>query len=233
VIEPFKKFCYARCTKAESVIAIAAGPSTGRHMKDIAKYAKKNKSLVFAANYHYPGIYSHYTYFTDLQRMRKNSKSVESKVIIVSSFLAGQLTRGANRAKFRHLYSNKKIFMAGKIGGKPKYYHQRFLNMSSKGIFPYTSLGTAGISSITISLLAKPKKILIVGIDGSMDNGKYKVMFNGRREKYGKPEKEVRKRKYLQKCLFPTFIDKGIQIETFEDVHLLGINKEKFGIKII
>ena len=231
--EPFKKFCYARCTKAKSVIALAAGPSTGRHLKDIAEYAKKNKSLIFAANYNYPGIYSHYTYFTDIHRMKRSARSINSKVLIVSAFLAGQLTRGANKLKYRRLYEGKKIFLAGKTGGKPKYYYQRNLNMSSEGIFPYTSLGTAGISAITISLLAKPKKLLIVGLDGSDGNGKYKIMFNGRREKYGKPEKERRKKKYLEKCLLPTFLEKGIQIETFEDVRMLGIDKDRFGIKRI
>ena len=234
--------------KSDSVVILCAGPSLFSNKEKIVNYIKKNGSIVFSANYNYEefGIKSDYTYITDQYKLIENLSKINSDLIVPVCMKTdcdkhtlkrhlkdhGGIVKNLLREKFD--FSKYKLYRVGKKNKISVYGEMGTLRMLSNGEFPYSRLGSAGQGSIMSSLVYRPKRMLIVGLDGAGKNGKSfsKKLYNGEVVKYDR-DKSVRITQYIEKKLIPFIKSRGVTIETFDDVLFNGIDKKRFGIEII
>ena len=238
------KFNYASAPQRDSVIVVAGGQSTGNNAKKIIEYQNKNNSLVMASNYNYKDLLSDYTYFTDIDKLIENIDKIESPIIMTHALF--KMTR-KDKSLFESMKNFEKkysIYTVCDIKNKQlqkdrkrviyQTYREGGISISSKGDFPYFELGTSGLGSLAISILFKPKKILISGFDGPKKGNKTKMKHDGQEVPYGKNLKNKIVRKHFSKSLIPTLRREGVmKIETFDDVLLYGLKKDKLGIRVI
>jgi len=244
----FREMKYDDVQDNKSVVILCAGPSLNVYANDIVNYIKNNKSLVIAANYNFEdkGIKSDYTYITDQEKLIENLEKIKSHLILpikmktdsdknkMEKFFSRYEGKMKNYIARKFDCDKYKVFHVGVRGGNTVYSETGKLKIGKSGVFPYRRLGSAGQGAIMIALLARPKKMLIVGLDGpKKEAGKCaKLLYDGRSIKYDK-DKFVRITDYIRDILLPSVISRGITIETFKDVAFYGIDKDKAGVKII
>jgi len=246
----FLRFNFNTIKQRDSVVVLCGGPSTTINTGRLKKYVKKNSSIVLSANYNFfkaIGIKSDYTYITDQLKLFENISLLDSHLIVPIKMKTN--ARGSakvSRALSRHrgdirLYIERRkprrinSYMIGnkKYVSVYKEKEKRIL-MDLNGEFPYRRLGSAGQSCILLSLVFKPKKILIVGLDGSIPGDiSKKKMFDGRTVKYASKEKHDSVIEFLKVMLFPSVLRYGAKIETYKNVGFYGLNKKKLGVKVI
>ena len=231
------KLNYDTVAQFDSVIVVAGGPSTGSNIDKIVEYQKANNSLVIASNYNYEKIIADYTYITDYYKLVENIGKINSPLIGTESLFS--IVKGKKK-HFSKLTSYGKKFQIYTVGdikkkeGVYESYENGGISISSKGDFPYFELGTSGLGSLAISILFKPKKILISGFDGPKKGNKTKMKYDGQEVPYGKPKKNKKIKRYFANSLIPTIHKHGVEkIETFEDSILYGLDKKKLGIEVI
>lgn len=231
-----KEFNYKTAPKTDSVVVLGAGRSLSKNAEQVKSYIKQNKSIVFASNYNFKnslGIKSNYTYITDLAKFKSEIFSINSDLILPYELLNILDFQFSNKVK--NVWENKRlnIFKVGCESKKHVYENNGILTMDDNGSFPYWSFGISGLGAMLFSSLCRPSSILIVGLDDPKPNKNYKIMYNGDKVGYDKPDKIVKVINYFEKTLVPTIYNMGIKIETFSDVGLFGLNKSKLKIKVI
>ncbi len=219
--EIMKKFDYSIAERSESVVIVGAGPSSTANMEKIIDYAEQNGSVTIVPNYSYHGLKSDYVYFTDKITFAKYMpKMTRNQRIIICQIL----THLAKPWLKDHTF-----YKVGKHG-KPVVYNADKIKMSSNGEFPYMSLGTAGFACVLLSVLFKPKRILLAGFDGPSDDYSYKIRL-GEKIKYKRPAKSTKMREsYFVKRLLPFVLSRGIEIDSFKGDRLWKANKNQLGI---
>ena len=226
---------YSRIREAKAVVVLCGGPSVTNNADRINKYVKKNKAIVFGSNYSFEsiGIKSDYTYIANDFKLHENIKKISNEVIIPAKIYAGEFPPDDTRRLIKeHQY---KVYQAGQRKDPTTYTIKRGLvKILPDGKIPYSRLSSAGHGCMLVSLLCKPKRMLLVGLDGPTDNTfKEKIMFDGRVQKYGKPQKHENFKNHFINVIVPTIQHHGVQIETFQDVGIYRLNKKKLGIKVI
>jgi len=244
----FREMKYNDISDNDSVVILCAGPSLNIYATNVIDYIKNNKSLVIAANYNFEdrGIKSDYTYITDQEKLIENLEKIKSHLVMpikmktdsdknkIEKFLRSYGGKMKNYIAKKFDCDKYKVFHVGVRDGNTVYSETGKLKIGKSGVFPYRRLGSAGQGAIMIALLARPKKMLIVGLDGpKQEEGTCsKMLYDGRFIKYDK-DKFVRITDYIRDILLPSVISMGVTIETFKDVAFYGIDKEKAGVKII
>ena len=244
----FREMKYDDIPDNKSVVILCAGPSLNVYANKIVDYIKNNKSLVIAANYNFEdkGIKSDYTYITDQEKLIENIDKINSHLVLpikmktdcddkkIEKYLRPYGGKMKNFVSKRFNCDKYKVFHVGVRGGTTVYSETGKLKIGKSGVFPYRRLGSAGQGAIMIALLARPKNMLIVGLDGpKKEDGRCsKMLYDGRSIKYDK-DKFIRITDYIRDILLPSVISMGVTIETFKDVAFYGIDKEKAGVKII
>jgi hypothetical protein len=230
---------YSTSKKSNSVVIIGAGPSTAAHVKDIVKYIAENKSVVYAATYNFDPIIADYTYLNDVEKIRSCITKLRSGVLLSARMLQKLPKRGYDIYHISKKLHKRGIKVwsigdtaRGSISNIYKGGQIQFDNIS--GRFGHYTLGNAGFGAIAASLVSRPKKILIVGIDGHIPGKKnVKMCFNGSSVKKVKsvPGHKIKQCvDYLSGVLIPHIRSMRIKIEIFQDVRLWDINKKEFGI---
>ena len=206
----------------ESVVIIAGGVSSS-NISRIQNYVNTYSSVVFSANYDY-GIPSTYTYYGDIDKCKEQIKNIRHGDIIVKKELKSVARKLANRQCYLVHTDPKGIGI---------YKTSSVVIPYQDGMFLYSTIGTAGMASIVLSLFCQPKRMLLVGFDGSSPDAATKTKHDGSVVPYGKPKKRAKEVKYLTESLFPSLHKLGIIVETFEDVGFYGLNKVALGLNII
>lgn len=246
---PFQKFNFQTIRKADSVVVLCAGPSLRQNKDRIKAYIKENSSVVLSANYDYTnsiGIKSDYTYITDQMKLFENILFITSALILpirmktdshlkdkVRSTLRG--SRGDildyTRKRSRHI---KSLYMIGDKRGDTVYSERELIKIDKYGNFPYKRLGSAGQGCVLLSMIFRPKKILIVGMDGAIPGDiSKKEMYDGKIVKYASEKKYQDVLHYLTNVLFPSLAYYKIIVESFENVAFYDIDKRQLGIRVI
>ncbi len=215
------RFDYSIAPQAESVIIVAGGWSVHDNIQRIKEYQSKHNSTVFAANYNHK-FPIHYTYFADPDKLIEQIRNIKSEIIVPP------------RLKSRMRVLRKTNYFVIKLQpSSPSIYVSSRVQIEDDGTFPYCLIGTAGLASIVVSMLCRPKRMLLVGFDGSTPDARYKRMFNGSKVAYNKPAKRVKEISYLTNSLMPALHERGITVDTFENVLFYGIPKAKLGINVV
>ena len=221
-------FDYAKAPRSDSVIIIAGGWSVSSNLQKIRDYQIEHNSTVFSANYHHD-IPIHYTYFADPCKIREQYFNVKSNIIIPPRLKSSVRILNQKEKK-----KNRKSFHVIKLQpGSDSIYGSGRVKITDDGTFPYCLIGTAGLASIVVSLLCRPKRMLLVGFDGSTPDASVKRMFDGSTVKYNKPEKRAKEVSYFTNSLMPTLHKLGIVVESFENVLFYGLSKDQLGIRVI
>ena len=213
-------FDYSTAKQSDSIVVLAGGESTGINKDRIVSYIRENNSLVFSANYDY-GIKSDYTYFGDYVKFLEQIGNIKNGEIIISNRFPKKASRGGLK------------FYTIKAYGEHGIYRSSRVQIGEDGSFPYCIIGTSGMACIVLACLCRPKKMLLVGFDGSVSDASVKKKFDGSVVKYGKPEKRAKEIKYLTNSLAPSLCERGIIVETFGNVLFYGIPKNNLGFRII
>jgi len=221
---------YGVIPQNDYVLIVGAGPSTRMCLDKIRVYIKKYRPLIFAANYNFETecIMSNYTYITDPEKFVENIHKINSDLIIPFK-LKYMLNFNSASKKYCKLHT---IFVAGNAD-KFDYLTNNNIKIKKNGSLTMNFFGIAGFGAMTVSMVAKPKHMLIVGIDDPKKNKDHKFTYKGEKMDYLKPEKCTKVIDHFYKILVPLIKSRGIEIETFEEVSLLGFSKTKLGIKII
>jgi hypothetical protein len=259
---------YANVPQSDAVAIICGGPSTKKYAKKAKQWIKKNSAKVIAANYNYGnlGLKSHYTYITDSVKFLEVIEDIDSHLIL-PCVIKGVLRNGQMREKFGNDWKHKikKYAWIFKDNGKNVYvsgftsaskknrllktphvystiygggFNRHLLSISDEGKFHYERFGPAGQGAMLMSLVLKPKKILVIGLDGPNGcsrNGMYsKVMYNGTRHAdYGSIKRIDRVTSFVKNVLVPTIQYNNVVIQTFSEVGFYKLNKVALGLDII
>jgi len=225
-----KQLKYGAIPQNDYVLIVGAGPSTKTCLDKVKMCIKKYRPLIFAANYNFEseGIYSNYTYITDPDKFVENIHTINSDLIIPFK-LKYMLNYNKQSKKYCSLHN---VFIAGD-STKFDYLTNNEIKIKKDGSIKMNFFGIAGFGAMTVATVAKPKHMLIVGIDDPKKNKDHKFTYQGKRTDYLKPEKCTKVINYFEQILIPLIKSKNINIETFKEVSLLGFSKKRLGIKIL
>lgn len=243
----YRELLYNSMIQRESVVILCAGPSLNVYNQEVIQYIRENNSLVISANYDFrdKGMKSHYTYITDQNKLIENVSKIQSHLVIPVKMKTDYNQHGVEQhlkaygGRVKSFIStefdldNYKAYQVGVLG-KQTVYSAASLKIGKKGRFPYRRLGSAGQGAMMVSLLANPKKMLLVGLDGpnKSNGGLSKSLYDGRSIKYDE-NKFDRIADYIGKILIPCVKSRGVTIDTFENVAFYGLNKKKLGVNIL
>jgi hypothetical protein len=262
----FIPWIHSSVPKSNAVAIICAGPSTKKYAKKAKQWIKKNSAKVFAANYNYGdiGLKSHYTYITDHVKFFEVIEDIDSHIIVPYK-MKGPLKKTKMIKKFgenwrrkikqrikHHKKKGKKVFRAGYFSRKKNrvidtthIYSKRYgggyirhiLTMGKYGEFRYERFGPAGQGAMLMSLVLKPKKMLVIGLDGPnslVGNIFTKKMYNGTEQpNYGDANRVGQVTKFIQNVLIPTIKFYNVNVMTYSGVGFYGLDKAKLGLKVI
>lgn len=224
-----KTFDYSVAPLAESAVVLAAGPSAKDNQEKLRQYISKNNSVVFAANYNYAslGVKSDYTFITDHRKFVELASTIDPASDIILRCNSYKLNKSIMHPLIQKM--PHKFYFVGNNTQMSVYKSAR-VKVSSDGSYPYYTLGSAGFGCVLLAALCRPKKILIVGIDGPIeDGGTEKVKFDGSVAD-SNPKKEPKIFSYFQRSLFPTLYDWGIRVESFKSVRFYSLDRNKLHI---
>ena len=163
-----KVLTYDTAEKANSVGVFGGGATTGKNTKKIQEYISKNNSLVVSINYNHAGMDSDYTYFGNWRQFLELRKTIQSKNMIFTYFLKKKTSYRLTGTKFKRFWSkyskNHNIYSIGKGEGRDSYKMKSW-KIKSNGSFLFLP-SPSGFAGIVVSVLFRPKRILITGMDG-------------------------------------------------------------------
>lgn len=211
-------FDYSNCPERETVVIAGGGLSLGRGIDRVVTYIQKHKPLVFSANYHHPQFPIDYTYFTDKTKYYEQIKNIRSPNIISAYWGITE------HPQFIYYYVGTGVKKTTSIYGEPA------IKVDEGGHFPYYTLGTAGFGAMLVATLAKPKRMLIAGFDGSNIEKGFKFRFDGKKVAYTKPGPYEWKRHYFLGVLIPYIQSLGTQVQCLKIDPVWGANKQALGL---
>lgn len=233
-----KIYNYSTAKKTNSVVVLFAGPSTMQNKERIIDYVKNNNSVVIGSNYSYEsiGIKSDYTYVANDFKLDENEKHINNDIIVPGRIFSGEIDPKKSRKTLRrHIDRGFNVFMAGGKEFSTTYkIKSGAIEIKPDGFLPYGRFSSAGHGAMLMSIVCRPKKMLIVGLDGPSDSScKEKIMFTGKKVPYNKPQKNENFKNHFTNVILPSMRKFGISIETYSNVIIYGLDKSDLGIKII
>ncbi len=235
-----KRFDYSTCPQSDSVVVMAGGVSVRDNGAFLKDYAKKHNSLVISTNYVHPNAApSDYVYCGDTEKLKEFTTSAKGKrwkgTIILAHYMQFWL-----KYHYRHRYGEywcgiKRKYTTYKIGNSNR---RRILkdqwNISPAGALSFMP-APGGVAALAAGCIAKPKRILIAGLDGPVlstlgNKRPEKIMYNGRKKRYRSRADYRFKRRIIETKLLPFIQKLGIRIECLADSPLWGIDKKSFDI---
>ena len=232
-----KTYNFASAKQSKSVIVLFAGPSTAANASKIIEYAKKEGSIIIGSNYSYKalGIKSDYTYVANDFKLAENEKLIKNDIIVPGKIFSGEKTPEETAKHLsNHIKRGYHVFMAGGRKFPTTYTVRDYVVMRKDGFLPYSRFSSAGHGSMIMGAVCRPKKMLIVGLDGPTDAScKEKIMFDGRIQAYNKPQKNENFKNHFIHVVLPSMKRFRIKLETFKDVNMYGLNKPELGFKIL
>lgn len=233
-----KTFNYDNAMQSDSAVVLYAGPSVSKNCDRINKYIKENNSIVIGSNYNYEniGLISRYTYMANDFKLIENITKINNDVIVPGRIFSGEIDPKITR-KFirRHISSGFSVYMTGKPKDKTTYsIKSGSIEVERDGCLPYGRLSSAGHGCMFLSLVLRPKKVLFIGLDGPTDaTCEKKIMFDGKVQNYGKPQKNENFKRHFVDVVLPSLFSRNIVIETFDDVAMYGLDKKSLNIGVI
>lgn len=227
-------FDYSSAPQRDSVVVLAAGPSTASNKDQILKYCEENNSLIFGATYDYSkiGIVPNYTCFADIKKFEEQKNIIKTDIIIRGWTL--QTNRKCFNSFFRS-FSHKSYQFGEKqnIGGYKNYsvYGASQLKFDQHGRCLHSTIGITGLASFLMALMCRPKTLLFTGIDGKRNSDGKKEMFDGTLATDDKKAPKVIK--FMQNTLFPYMTKIGVKVQTFDSVYIYGLDKSVLEIEVI
>jgi len=248
----FTPLDYSQVQQNDSVVVLCGGPSTQIYANRVKQYICDNKSVTISANYDYNhlGVKTDYTYITDTYKLLELVGFLKTSLIIPAEPKTDRIYKQLVRFKMR-LYKDRierliktrfkgppNVLVAGTKDVRTTVYDSKGkpydIKINEDGSFPYRRFGSAGQGAIILSLVFRPKKILIIGLDGpSASDITHKYMYDGTLVKYGDKSKFRSAKNYIQNVLIPSVLSKGVEIETFRNVRFYGTSRHKMGIKVL
>jgi len=237
ILKLLKTYKFATVKQSKSVIVLFAGPSTAENASKIIEYARKNDSIIIGSNYNYEtlGIKSDYTYVANDFKLAENAKLIKNSIIVPGKIFSGEKTpQETEKHLLNHMKRGYSVFMAGGRKYPTTYTVRDFVKMDKDGFLPYSRFSSAGHGSMIMGAVCRPNKMLVVGLDGPTDAScKEKIMFDGRVQPYNKPQKNENFKNHFIKVILPSMKRFKIQLETFNNIKIYGLNKTKLGFKIL
>jgi len=237
ILKLLKPYKFATVKQSNSVIVSFAGPSTAKNASRIIEYARKEQSVIIGSNYNYEtlGIKSDYTYVANDFKLADNEKLINNDIIVPGKIFSGEKTPDeTSKRLLNHIKRGFNVFMAGGRKYPTTYTVRDFVNMEKDGFLPYSRFSSAGHGSMVMGAVCRPKKMLIVGLDGPTDAScKEKIMFDGRVQPYNKPQKNENFKNHFIKVILPSMKRFGIRLETFSNVGIYGLDKNKLGFSVL
>jgi len=218
-----KVFNQKNVEQSDSVVVMGAGPSLQHNLDKIKDYIAENDSLVVAAGRQFP-IEADYTLFVDEAQYNSYRKQVRSPHVILPIY-----HRSLVKTKHDYLFTNCTL--------RPKVYYVKRIRVTEDGEFQH-GIGSSGFSAIITSVFFRPKKLLIVGIDGPTKIKKdyYSVKFNGERNKYRRGKKKYweDKIKFVKSDKMWKFLRKyNVSVESFQSDRVWGVDKKERNIAVL
>ncbi len=232
------KLDYKSIKKSDAVVVLCGGPSVTNNATRIKEYVKNNNAILFGSNYSFEtiGIKSDYTYVANDFKLHENIAKINNDIIIPAKLFNGEFPPEDTKKLIRkHVERGYKVFQAGDIKNPTTYTIKKgVVKILPNGEIPYSRLSSAGHGCMVVSLLCKPKRLLLVGLDGPKDSTfNTKIMFDGKEVKYAKPQKHENFRQHFINVILPTMRHYGVQVETFSDVRIYDMDKREMQIKVI
>ena len=234
----FNQWNYKSVRQSNSVVVLCAGPSVKANGKKILSYIESNNSVVFAANYNYGsiGLSADFTYVANDFKLGENEAKIVSPIIVPAKIFSGKInSKIAKNALKSHQERGLLIYMSGSRKDPTTYkFTKGPLKVNKDGSLSYSRLSSAGHGCMLLSLVCRPKRLLLVGMDGPVDSQcKEKLMFDGKRVKYKKPRKNENFKNHFIDVILPTLVHYGVVVETYNDVGIYGLNKKKLGLRVL
>ena len=231
----FKKLKYKEVPQSDSVVVLAAGLSALLDKKIINDYVSEHDSIVISANHDYTFIKKiDYTYFGDPHIFLKNFYLTRG-IILLSVKIVDSIGKS-----FWNCYRKKDSCYEVFTRRKPHGNCMSKWTISEDGTFPSYKYSSTGFAAACISLLFRPKEVLLSGLDGPefTDNRRkkerlIKKMFNGDTKKYKTFRESQDKRKCLEHKVIPLLKEKDVDIKCVPSSKLYGIDKKKHDITLI
>lgn len=232
----FDEFSYKNAKQRDSVVVVAGGPSSSSNRDFLIKYIENNNSIVYSANYNH--FETHYTYIGDSRRFVKLIDTITSPRLIVSNWLFSRTRfalpnnseKNASRI-WRHCLKKHKVYQMGRGNKRDNLKIKKWKSLRG-GKLDFTP-SPSGFATLILSTMSKPKKILIAGLDGPVkdkDGRYFKTNFKGYTKRYRSARHFKMRQRILDTLAMPFIKRRGIQVETFKDSPLWGIDKQKFDI---
>jgi len=237
-IRSLTKLEYKLVEQSGSVVVLAGGLSTSLDRKKINNYISEHNSIVISANHSYNFIDKiNYTFFGDPNVFLAKHKLARGTPIV--SVRVKDRLKGIVSDKFWNRFIKKKkvcfeVFTRGKKhGNKMKKW-----KINKDGTFPTLKYSSTGFAAMCISLLFRPKEVLVAGLDGpEFDFPKEKrgskltkFDFNGRMKKYKSVRDSTEKKNALEFKVIPLLQSKNVNIVCVPSSKLYGIDKKKYNI---
>jgi len=225
-------FNYKTIKKSNNIVILGAGPSLSSNIDNIKQYIVRNKSIVIGSNYNFVdlGLNANYTYITDEEKLLTNISKINCPVIIASAILNQRTYRSLRAFRSR---TRLPVYKIGRHGAPHVYEEDGLINIDPEGCFRYRSLGIAGLGALVSSIIFKPQRVLVVGIDDPTPGKDHKIMYDGTKVRYTKNKKCQKVIRYFSNRIVPTFRHKKIIIDTFSDVNFFGLSKRKMKFNVI
>lgn len=220
------KFKYKKCKQSDTVVVVGAGGSTADNADLLNRYIRDNDSVVFGANYHYPCLNRmDYTYFGDWRRFRDRALGINSS-LIVSSTIVDRFKPGL----WKYLREQQECF---EVFTRNRRHGNEAMawRINDNGTFPQGKLSPSGFAITAMASLCRPKKMVLVGLDGPIVNKRRKTLvkgrFDGAVKDYGTYQKYKDRQRLLVKMVLPFLRQRGIEIYCPKSCPLWNINKTK------
>jgi len=215
-----------------SIVILGAGPSLTTNIENIKRYIIKNNSTVISSNYNFEelGLIAHYTYVTDEEKLIVNASKINTPLIVAAAIINYKTLRFLRAFRKR---TSLPVYKMGRHGGPHVYDGKGVVFTDASGAFVNKSLGIAGLGAIVSSIVFKPKRMLIVGIDDPTPGKDFKIMYDGSKVNYTKRKKCIKVVNYFSSRVVPTLRAKKIAVDTFADVNFFGLSKKGLKFNII
>ena len=235
------KLRYELVESSESVVVLAGGMSVLLDKNKINNYIFKNNSIVISANHSYDFIDKiDYTFFGDPDVFLSKYTSIRGTPII-SVRVKDRLKDRINNMFWNRFIKKKKVCFEVFTRGKKHGNKMKKWKINKDGTFPTLKYSSTGFAAMCISLLFRPKEVLVAGLDGpEFDTPKEKrgsklpkFDFNGRMKKYKSVRDSIEKKNVLEFKVIPLLQSKNVNIVCVPSSKLYGIDKKKYNIVLL
>jgi hypothetical protein len=226
----YPHFDYSIAKQNDRVVVLGGGPTAGTRLDVVSEYIERYKPIVLSANYDHdvPIDYIVSNSKLALSKLAENPPKCKKLIIRNRVGLLRLFEKTWADIKGYRFY----VYCDGRYSEGA--YKTRHIKISEQGRFLHYRVGSSGFGALALSVVFRPKEILIVGFDGPLDNSFHSkktyrgntVPFLSDRNKY-KGEME---RDYLHEATFPFIRERVEKLMAFPEDALWGADRTRLGI---